>query len=140
MRRILVIGPTLLTLGGLVIAVSFLTRQAPDVREAAVVAGFALILGGAAFTLASMHAILRTEVSVVLRTDGVFLQSAGSEILIPWDDLRGARWDAAAGALVLERRSGDPLVVPRRPARIGGPELAARVLQLQRRAALQLPS
>ncbi len=78
MRRVLLVGPMVLTLGGLAVAVSFLTRQPADVRALSVGVGFALVIGGAAFTLASMHAILRSEVSLVLRTDGVFVQSARS--------------------------------------------------------------
>jgi len=140
MRRVLLVGPTILTLGGLVIAVSFLTRQTPDVRATAVVLGFALILGGAGFTLASMHGILRSEVSLVVRTDGVFVQSASAETLVPWDELLDVRWDAGAGALVLERSSGEPVVVARPPARMAGPDLANRVLQHKRKAAMNLPS
>lgn len=140
MRRVLLVGPTILTLGGLVIAVSFLTRQPADVRAMAVVVGFGLIIGGAGFTLASMHAILRSEVSLVLRTDGVLVQSASAETLVPWDDLRDVRWDAVAAALVLERSSGEAVVVGRPPARMAGPELAARVLQQKRRTAMNLPS
>jgi hypothetical protein len=139
MRRVLLVGPTILTLGGLVIAVSFLTRQAPDVRTTAVVAGFALVIGGATFTLAGMHGILRREVSLVVRTDGVFVQSASAETLVPWDDLLAVRWDAGAAALILERSSGEAIVVARPPARMAGPELAARVLQHKRKAAMNLP-
>jgi hypothetical protein len=139
MRRVLVIGPTILTLGGLVIAVSFLTRQPLDVRAIATSAGFVLVIAGAAFTLASMHRILRNEVSLVLRTDGVLVQSARSETMVLWDDLRDVRWDAGAASLVLERSTGDPVVVGVAHVRIGGPELAARVLQCKRKVALNLP-
>lgn len=145
MRRVLVTGSAILTTGGLVIGVSFLARQSVDVRLAAMLTGFALIFFGAAFTILGMHRILRGEVSLVLRSDGVCIQSDGAETLVPWDDLQAVRWDAAAGCLVLERATGEPLSVPRpilpHPAgRKGGPELAARVLQLKRRAALNLRS
>jgi hypothetical protein len=140
MRRVLLVGPSILTLGGLVIAVSFLTRQPADVRLAAALAGFALVFGGAAFTLLGMHRILRNEVSLVLRTDGVFVQSATSETLVLWDDLGEVRWDPQAGSLVLETTAGEALVVARPPARMAGPELVAKVLQLKRRAAMNLPS
>ena len=139
-RRVLLVGPAVLTLGGGVMAISFLMRPSFEVRLIAVTVGFALILAGAAFTLAAMHGRLRREVSLVLRTDGVFVQSARSELLVPWEDLRAVRWDEKAGALVLERSEGEPVVVPRPPARIGGPELVARLLQQKRRAALKLPS
>ena len=139
MRRVMVTGTTILTLGGLVIAVSFLTRQPPDVRAFATVAGFLLVGSGAAVTLAGMHRILRNEVSLVLRTDGVVVQSDASETLVPWDELLSARWDPQASALVLERSAGGPLVVAGPRARIGGDQLAAKVLQHKRRAAMNLP-
>jgi hypothetical protein len=138
MRRVMLTGTTILTLGGLVIAVSFLTHQPPDVRVFATVAGFLLVGCGAAVTLAGMHRILRNEVSLVFRTDGVVVQSASSETLVPWDDLLSAHWDPQASSLVLERSGGSPLVVAGPRARIGGDELAAKVLQHKRRAAMNL--
>lgn len=140
MRRILVIGPFVLTAGGLVIALSFLTRQALDVRIVAAAVGFALIFGGAVSTLLVMHKILRDEVSLVIRTDGVAVQDAQGEALVAWDDLSGASWDGARGALVIERASAGPLVVARTFVGHTGPELAARILQQKRRADLKLPN
>jgi hypothetical protein len=139
MRRVMVTGTTILTVGGLVIAVSFLTRQPPDIRVFATLAGFVLVGCGAAVTLAGMHRILRDEVSLVLRTDGVVVQSDASETLVPWDELVSARWDPQASSLVLERSAGAPLVVAGPRARLGGDELAAKVLQHKRRAAMNLP-
>ena len=140
MRRILVTGPFVLTAGGLVIALSFLTRQPLDVRIAAAAVGFALIFGGAVSTLLVMHKILRDEVSVVVRTDGIAVQDARGETLVAWDDLSGATWDGARGALVIERASAGPLVVARTFVGLAGPELAARLLQHKRRADLKLPN
>lgn len=139
MRWLLLTGPTIVTLGGLAIAVSFLTRQPLDVRIVATVAGFVLVGSGAAITLLGMHGILRNEVSLVLRTDGVVVQSASSETLVPWDDLLSVRWDPPASSLVLERSGGAPLVVAGPRARISGNELAAKVLQHKRRIAMNLP-
>jgi hypothetical protein len=139
MRRILTIGPTVVLAGCLVIAVSFLTHQGFEVRAAAALAGFAVIIGGVGFTIASMHRILREEVSLVLRSDGVFVQSAKVETLVPWDDVREARWDVERAALVIERAEGSPIVLPGPRARIPGPDLAARILQHKRKVALGLP-
>jgi hypothetical protein len=142
MRRALVIGPLLLTTGGLVIAISFLTRQPASVRVESAFAGFVLIAGAAAFTLASMQGILRDEISVVVRTDAVVVQSARGDIVVPWGDLREARWDAAEGALILERiaGAGEAVVVRRSFARATGADVAGRVQQQKRRADLGLPA
>jgi hypothetical protein len=144
MRRVLVPGAATVSTGGLVIGLSFVARQSLDVRLEATVAGFLLVALGAAFTILGMHRILRAEVSLVLRTDGVCVQSARQESLVPWDDLQEVHWDPGSSTLVLHRRGGSPLVVSRPRSRSRsqpqGPALAARVLQLKRRSAMQLRS
>jgi hypothetical protein len=136
MRRILVIGPALLSLGGLVVAVSFATRQPQSTRSIAAVVGLALVAAGAGLTLAGMFWILRDDTYLAIRTDGVAVRLPPRETLIPWSDLARARWDKALAALVLERGDGEVLVVPRGFAGIAGPDLAAKVEQARRRASL----
>jgi hypothetical protein len=138
MRRVLFVGPSALTLGGLVIAVSFLTHQPSAVRVDSAAAGFVLIAGGAIYTMAGMQRILRDDLSLVLRTDGVVVQSAAAETLIAWDELTGARWDSSRAELVLERARGEPLVLARPFARIAGPELAANIASTKRKVAMNL--
>src|SRR5580692_5606218 len=77
MRRALIIGPAVLTLGGVVVAASFLTYQPLNVRIGAAVLGLALVLSGALFSVMGMQRILRDEVSLALRTDGVALRVGG---------------------------------------------------------------
>jgi len=138
MRRVLIIGSATLTLGGVVIAVSFLTRQPRAVRVDAVLAGIALVAGGAAFTSAGMQRILREDAYVAIRTDGVALRSGGRDATVLWDELERARWDAARAELVLERRDGAAHAVPAPFAGIDGPALAERIEHERRRAALGL--
>ena len=136
MRRILVTGPALLSLGGLVVAVSFATRQPQALRSFAVVAGLGLVASGAGLTLAGMFWILRDDAYLAIRTDGVFFRSPPRETLVLWDDLARARWDQPQAALILERVGGEAVVVARRFSRIAGPALAAKVEQARRRASL----
>ena len=138
-RRVLLLGPGALATGGLVIAVSFLTRQPLGVRVDAAAVGFVLIAGGALYTLAGMHRILRDDLVLSLRTDGVMLQSEGRETLVAWDELTRVRWDPGPAELVLERASGEPIVLVRPFARITGRELADRVATTKRRLAMNLP-
>ena len=139
MRRVLLTGPALLTAGGLIVFLSLITHQSVHVRIAAAVAGFAFIGGGALLTMVGMHRILRDEVCVAIRTDGVMVQSSGEESLVGWDELEGARWDPARGELVLERSGGaPPITVERTFARIDGPALVQRIETTKRRAALNL--
>jgi hypothetical protein len=141
MRRVLLLGPAALTLGGVVMALSFVTHQSPRIRVDAAAAGFVLVAGGALYTLASMQRILRDDLVLVLRSDGIVIQAAaqpGGETLIPWDELTAARWDPSRAELILERESGEPVVLTRPFARIGGRELAASIAAAKRRIAMNL--
>ncbi len=139
MRRVLIAGPSLLSLGGLVVAVSFATREPRDVRAAAAVLGLALVASGAGLTLAGMFHILRDDAYLAIRTDGVAfvsLASPAGEVLLAWSDLARVRWDDLRLELVLERKDGEPVVMARPFARIGGPELAGKIEQARRRESL----
>jgi hypothetical protein len=138
MRRALLVGPAVLTLGGVVVAASFLTHQPLNVRIGAAVLGLALVLSGALFSVVGMQRILRDEVSLALRTDGVALRVAGGETLVLWDSLAQVRWDEARRELVMERLELGPLVVAQVFAGIAGPELALRLLQTKRKVAMNL--
>jgi hypothetical protein len=142
MRRVLLAGPSALATGGLVVAVSFLTRQTPGVRTAAAVAGLALVAGGALYTLAGMHRILRDDVVIALRTDGLALtlQEPARELFVAWDELLAARWDPVAEELILERSGAKgPIVLTRPFAGISGKDLAERIAATKRRIAMNLP-
>lgn len=137
MRRLLIAGPALLSLGGLVVAVSFATRQPERVRSAAAVIGLVIVASGASLLLAGMFRLLRDDDAyLAIRTDGVLLRSTSRETLLVWSELARARWDAQSAELVLERTAGQPLVVTQAFARIGGPELAAKLELARRRASM----
>ncbi|HEY3821489.1 MAG TPA: hypothetical protein VGL81_30185 [Polyangiaceae bacterium] len=138
MRRVLFTGPLVLALGGLVTAASFLGRVPRDLRGDATLLGVVLVAGGALFTIVGMSHILRDDVYLALRTDGVVLRLAGLETLVLWDELASVRWNAPPGELVLERSAGAPLAVPRRFRGIEGTALAERILQTRRKAAMSL--
>jgi hypothetical protein len=138
MRRLLFVGPGLLTLGGIVIAVSFLARQPRDVRVEAAAVGFVLVATGAIVTMLGMHLMLRDDEYLALRTDGLVLRSGGVETLVAWDDVHAARWDAPAGALVIERQNGERVVFDRRLARIAGAALPELIERTKRRVAMKL--
>jgi hypothetical protein len=136
MRRVLVAGPALLTLGGLVVAVSFATREPASVRELADIVGLFLVAAGAAVTMAGMHRILRDDAYLSIRTDGVMLHSASLETFVAWTDLERVRWDGARPAILLERREGDAIVISHRFATIEAPALAERIERARRRTAM----
>ena len=138
MRRVLVTGATSMLSGGLVIAISFLTRQSEHVRELSASFGIVIVAGSAAYTSFSMRAILREDSSISLRTDGVAFQVGSDETLVPWPEVTSATWDDARQALVIERVGAAAVVVPWRPARISGPDLAARIARDKQRASMGL--
>lgn len=136
MRRLLIAGPALLSLGGLVVAVSFAARQPERVRSTAAVVGLMLVASGASLLLAGMFRILRDDAYVAIRTDGVVLRLLSRETLLVWSELARARWDAQSAELVLERTEGEPIVVTQTFARIAGPELADKLERMRRRASM----
>ena len=138
MRRVLIAGPSLLTLGGLVIAVSFLSSVSTEVRIDTSAAGFALIGSGALVTMFGMGRILRDDSYVAVRTDGVAVRVGGQETLVAWDALVAARWDPSRSLLVLERDGAAPIAVERGFARTPGAQVAERIEQSRRRAALNM--
>jgi hypothetical protein len=150
MRRVLAVGPALLSLGGLVMAVSFSTREPGTVRAVAALVGMAIVASGAGTTLAGMYRILRDDSYLAIRTDGLAMRLGAVETLLPWAELSRARWDAVLAHLVLERSEqpvverGDEaiverresLIVARRFAGVGGPALAERIERARRRASM----
>jgi hypothetical protein len=152
MRPFVVIGPALLTLGGLVVAVSFVTHQRADVRLAATVIGFVLVGGAALVTMVGMSRLLREDAYLAVRTDGVALRVEALDLVVPWGELAAVRWDAATAELVLERTRGeggvrgeggegaDEVRTACRFARISGKELAERIGRARLRIALKLPT
>jgi hypothetical protein len=137
-RRILILGPALMSFGGMVIAISFLTHQPERVRTLSAAAGFVLIAGAAILTAATLQRILRDDGYLAIRTDGVVVQNASQETLVLWNDLAEVRWDAPGRTLVIGRTGGEPLVVAWSFARISGPELADRIEQDRRKAIMGL--
>jgi hypothetical protein len=136
MRRVLVAGPALLSLGGLVVAVSFATRESAAIRELADVAGLFLVASGAGVTMLGMYRILRDDAYLSIRTDGVMLHTSSLETFVGWDELARVRWDGGRAALIFERRESDAMVVTHRFATIDGPALAERIERARRRVAM----
>jgi hypothetical protein len=138
MGRVLVTGAASMLSGGLVIAVSFLTRQPEHVRQLSAAFGIVMVASSAAYTSFGMRAILKEDSSISLRTDGVSFQVGSTETLVLWSDVGSAKWDEEHRSLVIERVGAEPLVVPWRPARISGPDLAARIERDKQRASMGL--
>ncbi len=90
--------------------------------------GPALGIGGTARTLTAEDRALR------LSPDGLGWVEGGAERLTPWARVAGASWSKAG--LLIEIVDGEPLRLPARWLGIRGPALAARVLELRRRALL----
>ena len=138
MRRVLLTGPAILTLGGLVVAGAFLAHQPRAVVADATVGGLLLVAAGALSTAIGMQRILRDDVYLALRTDGIHVKVAGVDALVLWDTLEEVRWDADRRELVLERTGAPAIAIAGSFARIDGPALARRVASIKRKAAMNL--
>jgi hypothetical protein len=139
MRRVLIAGPSLLSLGGLIVGASFVSREPSAVRACMAAVGLAVVAMGGALTLGGMYRILRDDTCLAIRTDGVMLRTAAggaAEVLVPWEGLAKARWDGARAVLVLERTEGEAIDVTSRFAGVAGGPLAERIERTRRRIAL----
>ena len=139
-RGILVRGGVALTVGAFLLLVCALTERlhlSPMVRWSLsalgiFLFGYALITG-----FLQLPTLLRYEVYVAIRTDGLFLSlEPDPEILVPWEDLESV--DAEGDEIVMRRRAGEPL---RLSGRFGGKttaELAQCLDDARRKSSLNL--
>jgi hypothetical protein len=104
MRFALAFGSSAVTLGALVMAASFLTRQSEHVRMIAASCGIGTVILGAASAVFGMQRVLSDDRCIVVRTDGLVSQVNGSETFMAWDSIASIRLDPGVGAIVVERR------------------------------------
>src|SRR5258708_11166664 len=83
-RRVLVAGAVLLTLGGVVVGGAFLTRQRESTRNTAVMIGLLMTVVGAVQTVVGMWRALAVDAFVVARTDGVEVALDGASRVFAW--------------------------------------------------------
>ncbi len=104
MRRALTFGSTMVTLGALVMGVSFLTHQSEHVRMIAAMCGIGTVVLGAASAVFGMQRVLSDDRCIVVRTDGLVSQVNGAETFMEWDSIASIRLEAASSTIVVERR------------------------------------
>jgi hypothetical protein len=139
MLRALIIGPSLLAAGSVILALALVVaKHSEPGRWALVAVGSVCTVGGPIFLIASLHRILREEAYLALRTDGVLYHRGAERELLAWDTLEKVRWDPEASVLRLERRTGDPWLIAERFAGIDGPALAKRMEDVRRKASFGL--
>jgi hypothetical protein len=104
MRRALTFGSTVVTLGALVMGLSFLTHQNEHVRMVAASGGIATVVLGAGAAVFGMQRVLADDRCIVVRTDGLVSQVNGAETFMAWDSIAAIRLEPGGGAIVVERR------------------------------------
>jgi len=104
MRRALIFGSTVVTLGALVMGVSFVTHQSEHVRMIAASCGIGTVVVGAVSAVFGMQRVLSDDRCIVVRTDGLVSQVNGAETFMAWDSIASIRLEAGGGAIVVERR------------------------------------
>jgi len=93
---------------------------------------------GPGYAIFRLRNALGNDSYIALRSDGVSVHDGTDETLVLWDDLTAAHFDEATGAVVLERREGEPVLVTVRFAGIELPRLAKRIDELRLKAAFNL--
>lgn len=135
MVAVWLVGVLLIGFGVVSSAIAFdpTGRFPRDVQAVSLVLGVLCTVGGALFGLLGILRVLSADpVWLLIRLDGVVFHTQHDEISVPWQGLLGARWDGRA--LVLDREGAPPLVIRYRFMGISGPDLAARIVELQRQA------
>jgi hypothetical protein len=112
MRKVLVPAATLVTIGGLVMVISFLTRQRDDVRILAACIGVVCIVTGSGSAVIGLRRLLADDWCIVVRTDGLMAQLGREETFVPWGDIERIWFDAGPRAIVVDRRTGGDFRVP----------------------------
>ena len=138
-RRVLIVGAGLITVGAIVMALSFLTRNTDAVRQVATTLGLVCTVAGGLGAVVGMSRALREDTCLVVRTDGLMTQSAGQETLFRWADIERIRLGADAETIVVVRLDGTEITVADRP--FAGTEtkaLAGELDTMRRKAAWNL--
>jgi hypothetical protein len=101
MRRALIFGSTVVTLGALVMGVSFVTHQSEHVRMIAASCGIGTVVVGAVSAVFGMQRVLSDDRCIVVRTD---VHGVGFNRL---DPSRSGRWCDRRRASRRPRRAPD---------------------------------
>jgi hypothetical protein len=136
MRRVLVVGASLLSGGALVMMASFLVHAREWIRSATAGLGLVCTIAGAVQTAIGMPRILLEDAYLAIRSDGLQLRLSGVDSFVSWDDLERVRHEP--GAVVLVLREGEPVVIRRVFAGITLEDLAKRLDDARRKAQFNL--
>jgi hypothetical protein len=137
-RRALVAGAGILTLGACVMALSFVTHQSLAVRQAAAAFGFLSTVAGALTAVIGMARVLSTDSYLAVSAEGIILHLEEGETFLAWDSLERIRFDAAREAMVFALRDGGEVLSRTAFAGAEKKSLAARLDTLRRRAGFDM--
>jgi hypothetical protein len=137
--RVLGQGALFVTIGSAITGAGLFFRATGGVARWAIPLGVLIVACGPLRAILGMHRLLVEETYLAARADALVWQLGGAPpIELAWDDLVRVSWDGARRAVVVERRAGEPLILPQRFDGVDGPELARRLEQVRKRAALGL--
>lgn len=132
--RVLLVGAAIMTAGGLVMAISFLTHQKESLRNMSATIGIVLTVCGGLWTVLGMTRILADDRYIAVKVEGLVIALGGDEREVAWGDLERIRFDDEQRTLVLVPRTGDAIAVDTKFAGKTGRDLAQRLDELRRKA------
>src|SRR5207248_1152806 len=136
---ILVPASILTTIGAVLICTAFVAQGILMHRSELTFAGSACMLFGPALAIYGMrHILTRDDDYLAVLERGVLIHVGETQAFVRWGDITRVAWDAAAGAIVFQRRDDDPIALARTFARANGDELASRIDELRRKAVFHL--
>jgi hypothetical protein len=136
----ILIPATVLTgIGVLGVGAAFVSHGPFAHNETLTFIGSVSMVAGPLVAIIGMRQLLKHDEYIAAHAAGVLLVLDGTERFLPWRDLAGVHWRGAPGVLTIEQREGEAIVIEKPFGMIKGPDLAAKLEDLRRRAAFNLP-
>ena len=135
-----VAGASLLSCGVLMLAVVYRGTDGLGwpLGAGLAIVGALLTLAGPLFAVLAFQKVLSDDSYVALRGDGVLYNDGQQDHLIRWDDLEEVVHDAPTGAVRLRTSDGRWVSVEIELAGIAPQDLATRIVDVRRKALLEL--
>lgn len=135
MALVWMVGVMLIGFGMLASGIAFdpTGRFPEELQFACLILGVLGTVGGALFGLLGILRLLATDpVWLLLRLDGVVFHDHSQEVKVQWSALKAVRWEDRS--LKLVREDGPEVVIEYTFMGISGPDLAKRIVEIQRQA------
>jgi hypothetical protein len=129
----------LISVGALGVCMAFVTHGPLQPYASEITLGGAVcMLAGLLLTIFAARPVLTHDEYVAALETGLLCKLDGEETFLLWNAIAAVRWDAAASAVRIEMREGEPLVVAKPFGTATGDAVAAKLDDVRRKADFHL--